>query len=101
SAAPLPSSKTARQPTAPSAPLPSGDQLDPSHLAMLLTGIPPAFVKLPPAYSFGPLPSSHTASAPTNVFAPKPPNPPPTDAQLVPSHLAMLFTVTPPASVKR
>src|SRR6185436_5229222 len=39
----------------------SGDQLVPSHLAMLLAGTPPALGNAPPAYSAGPLPSSKTA----------------------------------------
>src|SRR5215831_17037495 len=35
----------------PARPMPSADQLAPSHLAIPEAGIPPAWVKVPPAYS--------------------------------------------------
>src|SRR5262245_2477042 len=47
----------------PSTPLPRGDQLNPSHLAIPFAATPPAVVNLPPAKSAGPLPSSKTVSA--------------------------------------
>jgi hypothetical protein len=49
SAGPLPSSKTAKASTEAFIPLPSADQLEPSHRAMRLASTPPALVKPPPA----------------------------------------------------
>src|SRR5689334_8142729 len=91
---PLPSSYSASERICvlvPLTPLPSGDQPAPAHLAMLLAGMPPALVNIPPTNNAGPLPSSWTASAQTAPFVP-----PPTADQLVPSHLARPCVVTPP-----
>src|SRR5438094_1003138 len=64
----------------PPIPEPSADQLLPSHLAMELATLPPAVVKLPPAYTLLP----DTASADTTLSIPEP-----NAVQLFPSHLAM------------
>src|SRR5829696_2400394 len=72
-AGPLPSSKTVRERTVPSTPLPGApkaDQLVPSHLAIFGAEKPPAVVKRPPAYNAGPDPSSKTARALTKPFIP-------------------------------
>src|SRR6266511_2362917 len=73
-----------------SIPEPSADQLVPSHLAIPLAALPPAIVKLPPAYTSLP----DTASADTWAFIPEP-----SADQLLPSHLAMLLATLPPAIV--
>src|SRR5437667_6217154 len=64
----------------PPIPDPSAPQLLPSHLAIRLAALPPAVVKLPPAYRSLP----DTASAYTLLFIPKP-----TALQLLPFLLAM------------
>jgi hypothetical protein len=74
-------------------PEPSADQLLPSHLAMFLAGLPPAVVKLPPAYTSPP----DTASAATSG---SPPIPEPSGDQLLPFHLATKLAAVPPAVVK-
>src|SRR5262245_9126033 len=79
-------------------PVPSADQLDPSHFAMQLAGTPPAAVKVPAAYSACPLPSSKTVSALT--MAPVPVKPLPRADQLDPFQAAMDFAATPPAVEK-
>ena len=81
----------------PPTPLPRGDQLAPSHLAMLLAGAPPAVVNLPAAKSASPPPSSKTVRASTPTGTPVIPLP--TADQPEPSHLAMLLAATPPAVV--
>src|SRR5687767_2703265 len=79
-------------------PDPSALQLLPFHLAMLVAAIPPAVAKKPPAYRS--LPGSTSAS--TSPITP----PPPAlldrtkVLQLLPFHLAMPSTSTPPAIVK-
>ena len=63
-------------------PEPRADQLLPFHCAMSLAALPPAVMKLPPAYKVLP----DTASANTG-----PPGiPEPTGDQLLPFHWAML-----------
>src|SRR5437899_30044 len=57
---------------------------------MLVAALPPAVVKMPPAYRSLP----DTASADT-----VPPIPDPSADQLLPSHLAMLVAALPPAVV--
>src|SRR5262245_7408005 len=76
-----------------SVPLPSGDQLVPSHFAIRLAAAPPAIVKSPATYSAGPVPSSNTVTA----RATPPCNPLPSADQLAPFHLATPFAGTPPA----
>src|SRR5260370_27850670 len=76
-------------------PLPSGAQLVPSHLAMLLAVTSPATLKMPPAYSAGPVPSSNTARANNNACGLLIPLP--SEAHTAPSHLAILAASVPPA----
>src|SRR5712692_3086598 len=49
----------------PVTPVPSADQLLPSHLAILLAVTPSTLLNDPAAYSAGPVPSSNTANANT------------------------------------
>src|SRR5260370_24466876 len=65
-------------------PVPSADQLLPSHLAMLLAALPPALLNPPPAYRSLP----DTASAYTNELSPKTD---PDPAHLPPPHHAPPF----------
>src|SRR5688572_9487915 len=98
-AEPPPSSKTASAETVPLrvalSPLPSADQLEPSHFAMRLAATPPAAEKLPPAKSAGPSPSSCTVRAETPPFSPLP-----SLDQLEPSHFAIRRAPIPPAPAK-
>src|SRR5688572_12281591 len=74
SAGPFPSSCAASAWTVPLVPLPSTDQLDPSHFAMLFATLPPAVSKVPPTWIAGPAPSSNTAIA---LIVPVTPGTPP------------------------
>src|SRR5213082_1595100 len=58
---------------------------------MFVAAIPPALLKLPPAYSA----PAFQASASTSPFTPVPGT-----VQLTPSHLAKWLAATPPAEVK-
>src|SRR2546429_443355 len=73
-------------------PVPTAFHFVPSHLATLLTVIPLAVKKPPPAYRSAPL----TASARTSPSMPSP-----SADQLAPSHRAMFFAGSPPAVAKR
>ena len=65
---------------------------------MPLAATPPALVKLPPAYKF--LPDRARARI-DGVLELSPPRIPPASVdQLVPSHLAIAFTIWSPASLK-
>src|SRR5690242_14494658 len=72
----------------PASPGPKADQLFPSHLAMLVAGLPPAAVNAPPAYRLLP----DAASAYTRPLTPEP-----RADQLFPSHLATNLAAVPPA----
>src|SRR5262245_11169771 len=91
---PPPSSKAAIAITLPT-PLPSADQLVPSHLAIPLAGTPPMVKKLPAAWSAAPPPSSKTPSTETFEVVPLP-----SGDQLVPSQRAIEPAGTPPATEK-
>src|SRR5258705_50903 len=101
---PEPSSKLASantcgsMPISPPIPDASEDQCAPSHLAMSLRGVPPADVKMPPAYSAGPEPSSKTVIAETCPYVPV--NPGPNLDHDEPFQRAMCCAVVPPAPVK-
>jgi hypothetical protein len=72
-------------------PVPSAAHVLPFHRAMLLTVIPPAVVKVPPATKS---PLGITVSVSTSPFIPVP-----SADQVLPFHRAILLTVTPPAVV--
>src|SRR5215831_996628 len=80
--------ETASALTPPLRPYATGNQRVPSHLAMPTVEMPP-MVKLPPPYRLVP----ETAKAVMVAFVPNP-------DQLVPSHLAIRFTITEPAAKK-
>ena len=80
-------------------PLPTADQLDPFHFAMLSAATPPAVAKVPPAYSAGPLPSSNTVKAETALFPMLLSIPSPSADQVDPFHFAMWFATTTPSAV--
>src|SRR5439155_23985897 len=84
----------------PGMPLPRGNQLLPSHRAMLLAVTPPALVKLPPAYTS---PATLTATAFTAVPVPSlvPFTPLPSGYQLVPSQHAMRLALVRPMPVNK
>src|SRR5205807_253994 len=69
-------------PGASSIPLPSVDQVLPSHFAMWFAGAPPALVKWPPAYRL--LPSTARECTALSVPVPR-------ADQALPFHLAILF----------
>src|SRR5262249_6497635 len=69
-----------KPPLPPDTPAPSADHAFPFHLAMLFAGMPPALVKLPPAYR--PLPD--TVRARTQPLTPEP-----SADHAFPSHLAI------------
>jgi hypothetical protein len=85
--APEPSSKSASAYTPAEKswmPVSSDDHDEPSQRASRSHAIPPAVVKMPPAYSAGPLPSSWDARVNTG-----PSMPTPSADQIAPSHRAM------------
>ncbi len=69
-------------------PVPSDAQPAPFQRATRAAGVPPAVVKLPPAYRSVPI----TASARTVLFMPEP-----SADQVAPFHIAMREAGTPPA----
>src|SRR5947199_4852854 len=75
-------------------PEPRGDQLRPSHLAMLV----PWLTYAPPTYRS--LPDTASAYTPPPEHAKSPGPPEPSDHQLLPSHLATLPASMPPALKK-
>src|SRR6185437_16482214 len=79
-------------------PEPTGVQLLPSHLAILVIAVMPANVKLPPAYRV--VPDTASAYTPKEVPAKPPASPGPSADQLLPFHSAILVAAIPPAVVK-
>src|SRR5687767_12144083 len=79
-------------------PLPSVDQVLPSHWTMRLALLAPAVVKLPPAIR-SPL---YTVRADTlSTSLPLNPLPSPSPDQVLPFHWAMLYLALPPPAVRK